>query len=28
MNFMHSAIHMGMDQMKRQFKGDDLAPNY
>ena len=28
MNFMHSAVHMGMEQMKRQFKGDDLAPNY
>ena len=28
MNFMHSAVHMGMEQMKRQSKGDDLAPNY
>ena len=28
MNFMHSAVHMGMEQMKRQFKGEDLAPNY
>jgi len=28
MNFMHSAVHMGMEQMKRQFKGNDLEPNY
>jgi hypothetical protein len=27
-NFMHSAVHMGMQQMKRQFKGNDLEPNY
>lgn len=27
-NFLHSVTHIGMEQMKRQFLGNDLAPNY
>jgi hypothetical protein len=28
MYFMHSAVHMGLEQMRRQFKDNDLEPNY
>jgi hypothetical protein len=27
-NFMHSTVHMGLQQTKRQFTGTDLTPNY